>query len=217
VRLQADARHWFQEELEAHGPVTHARLNVFPDGGVSRLRLYGLVAEADRKVLGLRHLDTRLPSVAERELTLCSGSRRWAAMMLERWPFASTAALYAAADEAWARTTEADWREAILTHPRIGESPAKHEATAAWSREEQSRALGASDGASAKAALLEMNQAYEARFGMRYIVCATGKGIDELVRIAETRLANDPTTELRVVADELHKITRLRLDKVLEP
>jgi allantoicase len=217
VRLQADARHWFEADLEAHGAVTHARLNVFPDGGVSRLRLYGSVADADRKELGLRHLDTRLPSVAQRELLACAGSKRWAAMMLERWPFVSVASLYAAADDAWARTTEADWREAILTHPRIGESAGKHEATAAWSRQEQSYALEATDGPGARAVLAEMNQAYEDRFGMRYIVCATGKGVDELVRIAEGRLANDPTTELRVVADELHKITRLRLDKVLEP
>ena len=26
------------------GPVTHARLNIFPDGGVSRLRLFGRLA-----------------------------------------------------------------------------------------------------------------------------------------------------------------------------
>jgi 2-oxo-4-hydroxy-4-carboxy-5-ureidoimidazoline decarboxylase len=62
-----------------------------------------------------------------------------------------------------------------------------------------------------------MNRAYEARFGMRYIVCASGKTADELIRIAESRLANDPAHEIRVVGEELHKITRLRLDKLLEP
>jgi allantoicase len=219
VRLQADARHWFQSELSTDGPVTHARLNVFPDGGVSRLRLYGSVSEADRKELGLRRLNTRLPGVAERELVACAGSGRWAASVLAARPFGSVTQLYAAADRAWATTTEADWREAILTHPRIGESPARHDAgpTSAWSRQEQSHAVGDSAGSESKAALAEMNRRYEERFGMRYIVCATGKSADELVGIAEERLQNDPATELRVVAEELHKITRLRLGNILKP
>jgi allantoicase len=33
--------HRFEEEVQALGPVTHVRLNIFPDGGVSRLRLFG--------------------------------------------------------------------------------------------------------------------------------------------------------------------------------
>jgi allantoicase len=214
VRLQADTRHWFEGELASQGAVTHARLSVFPDGGVSRLRLYGTVADADRKELGLRRLNTRFSSVAERELLACAGSRRWASGVAAQRPFASVAALYEAADAAWAETSEADWRESILTHPRIGESPAKHEATAAWSRQEQSRALEAAD---AKAALAEMNRAYEERFGMRYIVCASGKSAEELLCIARDRLANDPAKELRIVAAELHKITRLRLERLLEP
>jgi allantoicase len=214
TRLQADARHWFQGELEAHGPVSHARLNVFPDGGVSRLRIFGTVGDAERKALGLRRLNSRLPASAEKDFLACAGTARWAAAMLARMPFASVASLEAAADEAWGAATEADWREASLTHPRIGDAPKKHDATAAWSRQEQSSALGAAD---AKAALTEMNRAYEERFGMRYIVCATGKSADELVAIAKERLANDPGKELRVVGDELHKITLLRLSKVLEP
>jgi allantoicase len=217
VRLQADARHWFQSELATDGPVTHARLNVFPDGGVSRLRLYGNVGEADRKELGLRRLNTRLPSVAQRELLLCAGSRRWAEGVLKARPFASVTELYAAADRAWATTMEADWREAILTHPRIGDTSPQSEAgvASAWSRQEQAHA--AAGARESKAALAEMNRSYEERFGIRYIVCATGKSADELVRIAEERLGNDAATELRVVAEELHKITRLRLDKVLQP
>ena len=36
--------HEYTEQIRALGPVTHVRLNVFPDGGVSRLRLFGKVA-----------------------------------------------------------------------------------------------------------------------------------------------------------------------------
>jgi allantoicase len=44
-KLQADHRHYFEAELQAVGPVTHLRLNIFPDGGVSRFRVSGVKAE----------------------------------------------------------------------------------------------------------------------------------------------------------------------------
>lgn len=43
TRLQAHTRHFYEEELIETGAVTHVRFNIFPDGGVSRLRLYGEV------------------------------------------------------------------------------------------------------------------------------------------------------------------------------
>lgn len=39
--LTADALHSFTAEVAALGPITHVRLNLHPDGGVSRLRLWG--------------------------------------------------------------------------------------------------------------------------------------------------------------------------------
>lgn len=44
-KLSMDAVHSF-DSLAALGPVTHVRFNIFPDGGVSRLRLFGKVAGA---------------------------------------------------------------------------------------------------------------------------------------------------------------------------
>jgi len=41
TKLQAHKRHFFRNELSLRGPFTHLRLNVYPDGGVSRLRAYG--------------------------------------------------------------------------------------------------------------------------------------------------------------------------------
>lgn len=40
-KLQMDHRHEFDAELVELGPVSHVRLSIYPDGGVSRLRLYG--------------------------------------------------------------------------------------------------------------------------------------------------------------------------------
>ncbi|HMP75113.1 MAG TPA: allantoicase [Kiritimatiellia bacterium] len=40
-KLRADAVHVFEAELVDIGPVSHVRLNIYPDGGVSRFRVYG--------------------------------------------------------------------------------------------------------------------------------------------------------------------------------
>ncbi|HEX8844370.1 MAG TPA: allantoicase [Pyrinomonadaceae bacterium] len=43
TKLQAHTRHFYEEEIEEVGAVTHVRFNIYPDGGVSRLRLYGTI------------------------------------------------------------------------------------------------------------------------------------------------------------------------------
>jgi allantoicase len=42
TKLQAHTRHYFDEVLDT-GVVSHVRFNIFPDGGVSRLRVYGTI------------------------------------------------------------------------------------------------------------------------------------------------------------------------------
>jgi allantoicase len=42
--LGPSRRHFFARQIAAAGPVSHVRLNIFPDGGISRLRVYGTVA-----------------------------------------------------------------------------------------------------------------------------------------------------------------------------
>jgi allantoicase len=44
TKLRPHHRHTFKKELRAIGAATHVRLNIFPDGGVSRLRVHGTVA-----------------------------------------------------------------------------------------------------------------------------------------------------------------------------
>jgi allantoicase len=39
--LQPHTRHRFTE-LAHHAPATHVRLNIYPDGGIARMRLFGL-------------------------------------------------------------------------------------------------------------------------------------------------------------------------------
>ncbi|HVF35628.1 MAG TPA: allantoicase, partial [Candidatus Saccharimonadia bacterium] len=40
-KLSMDRQHEFRAEIVPHEPVTHVRFNIVPDGGVSRLRLFG--------------------------------------------------------------------------------------------------------------------------------------------------------------------------------
>jgi allantoicase len=42
--LSMDREHVFDAEVNEAGPISHIRLNIFPDGGVSRLRLWGTIA-----------------------------------------------------------------------------------------------------------------------------------------------------------------------------
>ena len=45
MKLDMDKQHVFTQELQAIGAITHVRLNIFPDGGVSRIRLFGHVVD----------------------------------------------------------------------------------------------------------------------------------------------------------------------------
>ncbi|TLX56292.1 allantoicase [Stutzerimonas nosocomialis] len=44
-KLEMHQEHAFAEQIKPLGPITHVRLNIFPDGGVSRLRLFGRLAK----------------------------------------------------------------------------------------------------------------------------------------------------------------------------
>lgn len=46
-KLSADAEHHFEKELAIHQPYSHVRLTILPDGGVSRLRLFGKVKKEE--------------------------------------------------------------------------------------------------------------------------------------------------------------------------
>ena len=121
-----------------------------------------------------------------------------------------------AADRVWSALDQEDWLEAFRHHPPIGGKTAekKQSGTAhRWSAGEQSHAQSASEGT--RAQLAEANQAYYAKFGNVFLICATGKTAEEILENLRLRLANDPETERHIAAEEQRKITRLRLEKLL--
>jgi len=42
-KLSADSEHEYKTEINKHSTASHVRLNIFPDGGISRLRLFGKI------------------------------------------------------------------------------------------------------------------------------------------------------------------------------
>ncbi|HEY5839448.1 MAG TPA: 2-oxo-4-hydroxy-4-carboxy-5-ureidoimidazoline decarboxylase [Pyrinomonadaceae bacterium] len=151
------------------------------------------------------------------EFLKCCGSTAWANHMTGMRPFSNSDELSSRADEIWWSLDEEDWLEAFRAHPKIGEKKAAAAQSAeaqAWSAVEQSESERAA--AETKAALAEGNREYEQRFGFIFIICATGKSAEEILAALNGRLHNDPETELRTAAEEQRKITRLRIEKLLQ-
>jgi OHCU decarboxylase len=165
----------------------------------------------------LVHFNALSEEDAASELLSCCGAKRWAREMALARPYASAAELYATADRIWATMIEPDWLEAIACHPRIGERKPAHASAKSqqWSSQEQSQTQAAD--ASILAALAEGNNAYEKKFGITYIVCATGKSAGEMLAILQRRLSSTRETELTEAAAQQQLITRIRLEKWLQP
>lgn len=137
-------------------------------------------------------------------LAVCS-SPAWAEAMADGRPYDDLDALLAAADVQLERLDEAGVADALAGHPRIGER-AIHSATSA---REQAGMSEASD--EVRAAMAEGNAEYERRFGHVYLVCASGRGPDELLAVLRDRLGNTAEEEARRTRTELAAINRLRL------
>jgi allantoicase len=216
TKLQAHTRHFFEEELTSRGPFSHVRLNIYPDGGVSRLRLFGLPSSEGRMAARLRGLNALPPAEAEAELRTCCGAPAWARKMATRRPFFDLERLLQASDAISGELGRDDWLAAFRAHPRIGERKAETPEGAVerrWARDEQAGVSRAD--AETIAALSEDNARYDEKFGHIFIICAAGKTASEMLEQLRSRLENSPERELLVAAEEQRKITRVRLTKLL--
>jgi 2-oxo-4-hydroxy-4-carboxy-5-ureidoimidazoline decarboxylase len=167
---------------------------------------------SERAKAGWRAIDTASADEARILLRRACGSSRWVDRMLARRPFGSDAALKHAAREEWFALTESDWLEAFSHHPQIGDRAAlaaRFPSTHDLSAKEQSAVAAA--GAVVIDQLATANQQYIDRFGFIFIVCATRKSAEEMLRLLRERLDHDRRTELRIAAEEQAKITAIRL------
>ena len=216
TKLQADHRHVFDQALARDVAASHVRLNIHPDGGVSRFRVFGTPDPAARRAAVLRELSAMDDPEARARLADFCGAPAWIEAMNAARPFASAPALLEASDAAWARVDRAGWLEAFRHHPRIGERSADRTQSAAAAESSVREQAGMEAAAAAdRDAFIQANREYEDRFGHVFIVCASSKSAREMLEGLRARMSHDPETELRAAADEQKKITRLRLESVL--
>lgn len=133
-------------------------------------------------------------------------SRAWIAAVAAGRPYGSVGALLAAAEDTMAGLTAADLAEAMAGHPPIGR-PKPGDTTSA---REQSGV-----GEAERAKLLELNLAYQERHGHVFLICATGRGGEEMLAALNERIGNDADTEREIVRAELGKINGIRLARLM--
>ena len=208
--------HGYGSELASDVVASHVRLNIFPDGGVSRFRVYGTPSPVARRAAVLRQLNAMDgPELRALVADFCAAPA-WIDRVAAARPYASADALLAASDAAAEGVSADDWREAFRHHPRIGERRAeKQQSDAAQTLSSQEQAAASSAPQPDLTALADANRRYEERFGHVFIVAAQGKSAAEILGILRQRLNNDPAAEIEIAAAEQKKITRLRLERLL--
>jgi allantoicase len=208
TKLSAHGNHVFEVSPET---ASRVRFRIYPDGGVSRLRIFGTPTARGRAEHRLHLINALTPATARRRFLECCGSLGWAEAMTSVRPFASADAMAESASRIWSTLAREDFLEAFAAHPRIGERSSDRRAAA-----EQSGAQSAS--AATLDELARLNREYKLKFGYIFIVCAAGKSADQMLRLLRQRAANDPVTELAVAAREQLAITLLRIAKIgVEP
>lgn len=162
----------------------------------------------------LHNLDTIETS---KLLSTCCGSSKWLELLLNALPFERVTALIAKAEGIWYNDcAEKDWQEAFTHHPKIGDVKSLTEKFASTQHLAGNEQAGVNTATLAVIeALAKANADYEAKFGFIFIVCATGKSAKEMLRLLEDRLSNTYAEELAIAMGEQHKITILRLKKLL--
>jgi len=164
----------------------------------------------------LEQLNDVEEEIAYSEFEKCCGASSWVIEMVNNRPYATEAQLIDMADQVWAGTDVNDWKEAFEHHPKIGDVKSLEEkfaSTAGWASGEQQSV--ATSNKEVIEQLAKYNEEYESKFGFIFIACATGKSAEEMLELLKARMNNEIRDEIRIAAAEQHKITKIRLKKLL--
>jgi 2-oxo-4-hydroxy-4-carboxy-5-ureidoimidazoline decarboxylase len=167
------------------------------------------MASIDPQAGPLAAFNAASPEAAERDVLACCESRSFARRIVGDRPYRDAAVLQDAVTTAFEALNWDDIVESMNAHPRIGDRVR----TGGWSAAEQSGAASAGD--AVRQALADGNLAYEERFGHVFLICATGLSGQDMLDQLRARLSHDPHAEQTVTREELLKITRLRLARLL--
>ena len=159
---------------------------------------------ADRPafVAALGHLFEHSPWVAE---------AAW-----PRRPFRDAAHLLAELCAAMRAASPAQQAALIRAHPDLaGRLARQNELTIASTREQASAGLNRLSDAEL-AEFQRLNDAYRARFGFPFVICARLNAKEAILAAMRTRLTNSPADEQAAALAEIEKIAALRLQDVLK-
>lgn len=151
------------------------------------------------RTTGLHRFNALPPGAAEATLLACCGSRRWARRMAAHRPYHDVDSLLAASDEASYDLSHADLAEALAAESSSGPP---HSAPSA-----------------ARTALRAAHAAYESSFGHAFVISLDGhrpeECLNQVLAGIRARLSHDPDHERSVSADELRRLARGRLARLL--
>jgi|LGVE01.1.fsa_nt_gb 5-hydroxyisourate hydrolase/2-oxo-4-hydroxy-4-carboxy-5-ureidoimidazoline decarboxylase len=151
-------------------------------------------------------------------LEKCCVSKCWIQHMIENMPFASADELILKTASIWYdQCRELDWQAAFEGHPKIGDINSLKEKfanTKNWATNEQSNIVESDE--NTLKSLAKANDDYLSKFGYIFIVSASGKTAKEMLSIINARLNNTIDNELHIAMGEQHKITVIRLAKLID-
>src|SRR3954451_10595225 len=105
TKLQADHLHAFAADALRPAAASHVRLNIFPDGGVSRFRSFGTPSAEALRAAVLRQLNAIDDPELRVQLADFNGAPEWIEHVARTRPFGSSTALLDAIDAAAARVS----------------------------------------------------------------------------------------------------------------
>jgi OHCU decarboxylase len=143
-----------------------------------------------------------VPTFVAAATMLFERAPRFSAWLAAARPFSSDEALLKAAARIAHQMADEDQVELINAHPRLGARVSLSDA----SRREQGTADDAVD-----RELAELNAAYEAKFGFRYLVYVAGRPHEALLPNFQAALARDRSDEKRRALDDTLAIAADRL------
>nr|GMD29764.1 uric acid degradation bifunctional protein TTL isoform X1 [Ipomoea batatas] len=177
----------------------------------------------------------------EKDFLACCGSTRFAKEMAAAAPFSDCDAAVVAARDIWFNKVDVNgWLEAFSAHPQIGQLPSQNHKSPAfaqlfpsglylsdnplislfgarvsnlWSKGEQSTALSTATDSSLQE-LSQWNARYREKFGIVFLIFASGRSSSEILTELKRRYENRPIIEFEIAAQEQMKITELRLAKL---
>jgi 2-oxo-4-hydroxy-4-carboxy-5-ureidoimidazoline decarboxylase len=130
-------------------------------------------------------------------------------------PFASRDALHAALCATMRSAAHARQLDLVRAHPDLAGRLARAGQLTAASTGEQSAAGLDRLTPREEAEIGRLNDAYKARFGFPFVICARLNAKDTILAAMRARLGNPPAAELSTALDEIAKIARLRLNDSL--